>query len=78
MGFARGTWRCATKQCSGEGEYSVIVHVRTTGGRKDRIQAASGALRFCVRCTNDAAKGKPPAELLAAIKQAIGKVKGER
>lgn len=78
MGFERGSWRCATNQCGGKGEYSLIVHARTAGGRKDRTQAASSAIRLCVRCTKDAYSGKPPAELLAAIKQAIAKVRGER
>jgi hypothetical protein len=73
MPFERGTWRCAVK-----GEYSLIVHARTAGGRKERIQKSSSAVRLCAGCINDANKGKPPAELMAAVKQAIARVRGER
>jgi hypothetical protein len=78
MGFERGTWRCAVKRCDGKGEYSLIVHARTAGGRKERIQKASSAVRLCAGCTKDAYSGKPAPELLAAIKQAISRVRGER
>lgn len=78
MGFARGSWRCATKRCEGQGEYALLVHARTAGGRKDRIQKSSDTIRLCAGCVKDAYTGKPPVELMAAIKQAIARVRGER
>lgn len=78
MSFKRGSWLCAVKDCGGQGEYSVIVHVRTSGGRKDRIQKASDALRVCPACIKDVKRGKVPEELMAAFHQAIKRVKGER
>jgi len=78
MGFERGAWRCAVNRCGGKAEYSLKVHVRTAGGRKDRIQTSSPAVRLCPGCLTDTNKGKVPDELLAAIKLAIKQVKGER
>ena len=75
--FQRGTWRCQVKGCGGEAELGMLAWVRTTGGRRGRIQRSSNTVRICAKCGTDIIKGKIPDEVSAALAQAIMKTRGE-
>lgn len=78
MGFRRGQWSCAVKTCTHEGAYSVIVHMRTAAGRKERVQKVSPALRICQIHMDAIKKGKLPAEIVAAAQAIAKKICGEQ
>lgn len=71
----RGLNHCRVGGCKGTAVVSVLVHVLTFGGRKDRKKATSGAMRLCKSCVGKLALGQVPVELMEGITRALAKVK---